>query len=466
MQDFLNLIKDLIRNISLTLQSILLYGESHTRSVKSLEFLYRNFEDFFLKEAELNLGIVGEEIFSGKEIFFELSGQVKDFIRILRDKNIDFLRFKRGLNLEELKGFLKSLGDKEIREDIFKISWPHIELGRFGEEKILKETTLHKVNIEKIISLQKLLCENVKDSLLQTIEGNSLDFSFLIRIVNQLFALLTFRKEFLFLLLNLGREQDYTFIHSLNVTLLSMFQAKILGLPPKDISRIALAGLFHDIGKIAIKRKVLEKKGKITEGEIKELQSHTLWGSKIILSNPNFDRLAFIVSFEHHLGVDLRGYPKVRFLKRQNLASKIVAVSDIYDALRSRRAYKDVMPLERVYTIMNKEKARLLDSYLVDLFFRNIGVWPPGTLVRLDTQEVALVREINPQDLFRPQVEVFYDSKGKRLEKTFIVDLTEKDKNGNFLRRILREMSPWGEGQRFISELLGEKFWQRLINRV
>jgi len=90
MQDFLNLIKDLIRNISLTLQSILLYGESHTRSVKSLESLYRNFEDFFLKEAELNLGIVGEEIFSGKEIFFELSGQVKDFIRILRDKNIDF----------------------------------------------------------------------------------------------------------------------------------------------------------------------------------------------------------------------------------------------------------------------------------------------------------------------------------------------------------------------------------------
>jgi len=168
--------------------------------------------------------------------------------------------------------------------------------------------------------------------------------------------------------------------------------------------------------------------------------------------------LAFIVSFEHHLGVDLRGYPKVRFLKRQNLASKIVAVSDIYDALRSRRVYKDVMPLERVYTIMNKEKARLLDPYLVDLFFRNLGVWPPGTLVRLDTQEVALVREVNLQDLFRPKVEVFYDSKGKRLEKSFIVDLTEKDEKGDFFRRILREMNPWGEGERFVSELLGEAF--------
>ncbi|MCD6539705.1 MAG: HD domain-containing protein [Candidatus Omnitrophica bacterium] len=458
MQDFLNLIKNLIRNVSLTLQSILLYGESHPKSVKSLEFLYRNFEDFFLKEAELNLGIVGEEIFSGKEIFFELSGQVKDFIGILKDKNIDFLRFKRGLNLEELKGFLKSLADKETRGDIFKISWPHIELGRFGEERVLKGGALRRANIVKIISLQKLLYENVKESLVGAMEERGLDFSSLIGTVNQLFALLTFRKESLFLLLNLRREQDYTFIHSLNVAILSMFQAKILGLSPKDISRIALAGLFHDIGKIAIKRKILEKKGGITEGEIKELQSHPLWGSKIILSNPNFDRLAFIVSFEHHLGVDLRGYPKVRFLKRQNLASKIVAVSDIYDALRSRRVYKDVMPLERVYTIMNKEKARLLDSYLVDLFFRNLGVWPPGTLVRLDTQEVALVREVNPQDLFRPKVEVFYDSKGERLEKTFIVDLTEKDKKGNFLRRILREMNPRGEGERFISELLGEAF--------
>ncbi|MFC1599353.1 HD-GYP domain-containing protein, partial [Candidatus Omnitrophota bacterium] len=249
---------------------------------------------------------------------------------------------------------------------------------------------------------------------------------------------------------------DYTFVHCINTAILSMFQARILGLVDKEIVKIGAAAFLHDIGKIAIKRTLLDKKGALDSKEFLQIKNHVLHGAKILLKSPAIDKLSFIVNFQHHVGFNLKGYPKVKLLKKQNLASRIVSISDVYDALRSRRSYRESMSLERVYEIMKKEENRLFDSYLLELFFRNLGIWPAGTLVRLDTQEVGLVTKNNPQDIFRPQVEVYFDGQDNKLDESFEVDLTERQDNKEFKRRILRHLYPTGEGKKFITELFGE----------
>ncbi len=450
-------VKNLIKELSFTFQSFSLYEERHPKVKKAIEELFHKFEEIFKAREEISFGIVGEELFSGKEIFFDLTLQVKDFIKVLKERKIDYVRFKKGLAQDELKTFLRLLKEKE-REVSADNNLAHIRVGRFGEEKEIleKEAVSFEEKIASLNFLYESILRNITTTLTQSLRRVDIDTSLLGGAANKLFTLLVHHKYLLFTLLSLKRRQDYTFIHSLNVATLSMFQARILGLSQDKVVKIGVAGLLHDIGKIAIRKKLIEKSEEISMEEFEKIKSHTILGSKIILSSPHFDELSFIVSFQHHLRFDLKGYPKVRFLKKQNLASKIVCISDVYDALRSRRAYREPMPLERVYEIMQKEKARLFDPYLLELFYKNLGVWPVGTLVRLDTQEVGLVRESNPQDIFRPKVEIFYSPEGEKLKESIIVDLLQRDGEGNFKRRILRELNPLGEGQRFISELFGK----------
>jgi HD-GYP domain-containing protein (c-di-GMP phosphodiesterase class II) len=462
-------IEKIIRDISSTIQSVRIYTVQHPRARKAIDELFNAVQSLLSSAGEVSFGLAGDELFSGKDIFFHLTGQLSDFIKTLRDVEIERVRMRAPLMQQELSDFLEVLAAAREGDTFDELSRRHnkrfasIEVGKMGGA--VSGADENDKNGRKSKQLDSLLhcyqvyghmMETGSDAISRIAGGEQVDYEALYNFSCDVFNLIVHNQKSLFALMGLKRHDDYTFIHCLNVGVLSMYQARYLGFPQDQAIRLGMAGLFHDVGKIAIKNALLNKGGKLSDAEFENIKSHPVIGAELLLRNQSIDKLFFIACMQHHMGVDLSRYPRTKYLKRQSLAARIVAVSDVYDALRSRRSYKAGMSLERVHDIMRKESGTLLDAELVNLFFKYVGIWPVGTLVMLESGEVGQVSESHPDDNLSPSVELLFDREGNRLETPVTVDVREKDAFGNKKHRISRHLTSEGEGARYVKELFGE----------
>jgi putative nucleotidyltransferase with HDIG domain len=155
-------------------------------------------------------------------------------------------------------------------------------------------------------------------------------------------------------LVQLKEFDQYTTTHSLNVSVLTMALSEWMGMGPNDVRAFGVAGLLHDLGKVRIPKEVLTKPGKLTDDEWTIMRRHPIDGAKIIYESDRDLDLAAAVAYEHHIMINGQGYPKRHFDRGVHAASKLVHVCDVYDALRTRRPYRDAWESERVLEHIEK----------------------------------------------------------------------------------------------------------------
>jgi HD-GYP domain-containing protein (c-di-GMP phosphodiesterase class II) len=241
---------------------------------------------------------------------------------------------------------------------------------------------------------------------------------------------------------------EYTFTHSVNVCIFSVALGRRLGLSKLRLYDLGLAALFHDIGKSRVPLTVLNKSEGLTDEDWRWLAAHPWLGVLALFhmrAQQDLPYRAMIVAYEHHMKNDLSGYPKSLRARVQNVFSKIVAVADGFDAATSRRAYQ-TMPLSPAAVLagMRDNPRRGFDPVIVKGFINLLGVYPVGTLVVLDTFELAIVHSVNPnpQAISRPVVRVVSDDRGNVLYPGELVDLTEQTTQGTFRRTIIKTENP------------------------
>lgn len=162
---------------------------------------------------------------------------------------------------------------------------------------------------------------------------------------------LQFNAEPLLALAPLREMDDYTFVHSTNVCLLNIAQARSLGIEGAQLHDIGMAALLHDVGKQFIPNDILNKPGKLDDNEWQLMQEHPQRGAIYLLENPGVPRLAVVTAFEHHMRFDQRGYPATPMSWTQNLTSQMTAISDVFDALRTSRSYRKALEPESIKQI-------------------------------------------------------------------------------------------------------------------
>jgi HD-GYP domain-containing protein (c-di-GMP phosphodiesterase class II) len=209
---------------------------------------------------------------------------------------------------------------------------------------------------------------------------------------------------------------------------------------------LGLSALFHDLGKVDIPIELIRKTSKFTDEEYEVVKNHPLHSVLRILrvnAEHTLKSKLLISPYEHHLGVDLTGYPRSNRATPLTLFGRIVAISDHYDALTSSRSYRPVpISPEQALDIMLQVAGSQLDQILLKVFINMIGIYPVGTLLLLDSREVGMVSQtVAGSDQGRPLCYLldFYDN---NLHRGDLVDLTLKDENGFFSRNILRCFHP------------------------
>jgi HD-GYP domain-containing protein (c-di-GMP phosphodiesterase class II) len=241
---------------------------------------------------------------------------------------------------------------------------------------------------------------------------------------------------------------EYTFTHSVNVCIFSVALGRRLGLGKLQLYDLGLAALFHDIGKSRVPLTVLNKKDGLDDDDWRWLAAHPWLGILALFHMRGQQELpyrAMVVAYEHHMKVDLTGYPKSVRPRAQSIFSRIVAVADGFDAATSRRAYQtEPMSPAAVLAGMRDNPRRGFDPVVVKGFINLLGIFPVGTLVVLDTFELALVHASNPRPeaMSRPIVRVVSDDRGNVLYPGFLADLNERGANGAFLRTIIKTDDP------------------------
>jgi HD-GYP domain-containing protein (c-di-GMP phosphodiesterase class II) len=246
---------------------------------------------------------------------------------------------------------------------------------------------------------------------------------------------------------------EYTFTHSVNVCIISVIIGQKLGLAKAQLYELGLGALFHDIGKQRIDPDVLNKPGKLNADEWAQMQRHPTEGLLALFGMRGLSEVpyrAMLVAYEHHMKVDLTGYPPNIRRREPTLFSRIVAVADGFDAATSSRSYqKQPWPADEVLREMRENPDRGYDQLLVKALINVTGVFPVGTVAILDSFELVVVTERNPvpSRVHQPIVKIISDANGVMLSKPVDYDLSQADpETGRPKRTIVKTIDPEEHG--------------------
>jgi HD-GYP domain-containing protein (c-di-GMP phosphodiesterase class II) len=242
---------------------------------------------------------------------------------------------------------------------------------------------------------------------------------------------------------------EYTFTHSVNVCIFSVVLGQKLGFSKAQLYELGLGALFHDIGKMRVNPELTSKTEELTPAELEQMRQHPIEGLISLFSMHGFGEVpyrAMLIAYEHHMKVDLTGYPPNERPRNPTMFPRIVAIADGFDAATSKRSYQSLpWRPEDVLHEMRDNPARGYDPLLVKAFINVTGIFPVGTLVILDTYELAVVISANPQRelIHQPIVRVIADSLGLPLAEPLVADLAEIDPaTGSPRRTIIKTTDP------------------------
>jgi HD-GYP domain-containing protein (c-di-GMP phosphodiesterase class II) len=241
---------------------------------------------------------------------------------------------------------------------------------------------------------------------------------------------------------------DYTYTHSVNVSLLATCLGRHIGMSDVMLEYLSVCGLFHDLGKVGVSKEVLLKQGELSDEEWKNMKRHPLLGVRKILrlnADKNLRSKIILGPFEHHLNPDMTGYPKTHFMKRLSLMGKILRIADVYEALTAERAYRPrSFTPEEALRKMWSEGSRSFDMILLKRFIHMLGVYPIGSLVELNNGKIALVMDY-PEESSRdmPHIMLLADDGNGSFARGDTLTLSRQSmKDGGPGLQIVRSLHP------------------------
>ncbi|MCP2520906.1 HD domain-containing protein [Candidatus Aminicenantes bacterium AC-335-A11] len=377
---FLENIEDFLGIFSGALTNCLLYSPNHPQTANLMKRAFQILRFILDDKLKINIVVVENKLIVEDIVIPSQKVFVSNLIKKLRRNGIESLTFVRGLEFNEFENLIKDLATRIEKEEIKKmVSTAHIKLGiidisfqsSYEGKGEVKSEEYGKIpdfplNMGNYLGLIKEIFDEVK-------KKRKIEISGLTKIIVNF--LLAIKKELkpLLILAPMKRYDQYVYTHAINVGLLTCYQASNLGFSPEDIKEIGLAAMLHDVGKLFVPLKILNKNGPLTEKEWNIVQNHPIEGAKFLLEAEGITPLAVQVAYEHHMKYDLSGYPKPKYKKQINIITQMTSISDFYDALVSKRPYRKPLSHEEAIQLIYWKSGTDFNPKLVSNFLNIIS---------------------------------------------------------------------------------------------
>jgi len=399
-------------------RAAMFYPMHHPAVQEAVIRLYDIISAYHAEGVDVELGFFEGELLMGEQLLAEESVLFDQLIRDMIALGVGSLLIRRGTTIRELGRALQlvSTDPAEMAE-------------RGGIEEAAKHADLGNVLIGSLQSLERVestdgVAEDARESygsavsLLREVSrtiGSRRGMSKLpVRgAVRSLVDNVIANRRAMLQLTGLKNYDEYTYFHSANVAVLAICLGSAITNDYRFLSSLGTGALLHDIGKLSLDQRILNKEGSLTPDEWEHVRRHPVDGAQMVALMPGVDRSAIVTVLEHHMRFDGTGYPEVRLPRPQRLASRIVAVADSYDAMTSRRSYSAARVQDEAVSLLAQGAGTSLDPVLVKLFVQIVGVYPPRSVVRLSSGDIALVVQPGELDPFRPVVRIVARADGE-----------------------------------------------------
>lgn len=440
------------------LRSLKMYPVENATVQKALDDLDAFARALLQAEIELEIRVAGDFIFvNATRLRVELDNYASfsHILAMLRAFEIGVLHIRSGMERREWQVFLSLLLSisqqpetderlEVLQERLDGAKVVHLELERAQPEGGSSEESRHQA--------KRVYAESVAVSR-DVISGVRLGRGTRLKRVKRAVQLVVdqvLNNETSMVGMTTVRDYDeYTFTHSVNVCIFSVALGKKLGFSKVQLYDLGMTALLHDVGKARVPAEILNKTGGLEDREWKFIQQHPWLGALTLFGMRAYEEIPYrsiLVAHEHHMKMDLTGYPKTIRPRTLGMFSRIVSVADGFDAATTRRVYNTTaIEPDQVLKEMWENPKRGYDQVVVKALINLIGIYPVGTCVILDTLEVGIVAAPNPdgQQLSRPLVRIAVDVDGSTVPLPGLqVSLTEKDESGAFKRSIVKVTNP------------------------
>lgn len=303
----------------------------------------------FKNHSEVTLKIIDKQlVFDNRPVMHNLA--VQRLIVALEKQDISHLRIEPGIYTEELLGLINTLSKRPER---------HININESEHIHFSRIEVRYRSQINSRRTMELLLTDVANKeadrqmSLYQAAQRHQqIDLPSISELVGGFVSAFTQQSDAFLAIAPLRSMDEYTYTHSTNICLLNLAQARQLGISGQQLNEIGIAAMLHDVGKMFISPGILSKATELDEQEWQTMQQHPRLGAEYLLGTPGIPKLAVITAYEHHMRFDGKGYPKPNRPWQINLCSHMTAISDTYDAMRTRRSYDEPMELHQIISTM------------------------------------------------------------------------------------------------------------------
>lgn len=349
-----------------------LYPEDHPRIRNGERQASAMLNEILSRREEITVFVVDDRVILEDQLLPSGANLATGLFRRLRDGGVDRITLRRGLDEGEIRGLLDSLTPHGERDgQPAPRTGPHVTFGYIDQAEARSERPARAPEPGSVplpgqlASVLQHVWQEIEDA--ETLKRGEVG-----DILSCISRALSDSAGALLPLAPLKRHDEYTFVHTINVAILSTALSESLGFTSRDVYELSLAALLHDVGKRIIPLELLNKAGRFTDEEFRIVQLHPVEGARMLLSIPGMPGLAPIVAYEHHVRADGNGYPKLPRRWRLSLASRIVQVADVFDALRTHRPYRPALPVSEIVSMMRKDAGLFFDADMLEVFFEHV----------------------------------------------------------------------------------------------
>jgi putative nucleotidyltransferase with HDIG domain len=424
--------REILKRLIATENNVGIYPPKHPAVVEPAVEMCEMLKDLFHDRDRVSFAIVNSEIYFERQLLSEESIRYADFIRLLMQRGVNSLSFDPNVTPESITVFFSFINIKG--ED--KVSGKSLK-------RLLKGADVKGVDFEELVAfdvtdevyevksgpqvVETVANTSYEDALEQMEEvgedvltGKGIDVGSLHVVVSSLMGDFLTDREAIIGLLSIKSYNKHLFHHSINVAVTSLLIGSKLKLSEEMLQIVGISGLLHDIGKLKIPSEIIDKPEKLTDSEWEIMKTHPIEGAQILLQYGNIGEFPLLAAMEHHVHYDLNGYPTLNGKMAPHAIARIVAIADVYEAMTANRSYRPACSVHQAMGMLMSGAGTQFDSMLLKLLLNTIGVFPPGSLVRLRTGQTAIVVEANEGEPFSPKVSPVNPDTGVRSDKMVI----------------------------------------------
>jgi putative nucleotidyltransferase with HDIG domain len=429
--------RQMVQVLAGAIKGLRLYSLEHPATTKQIQLLQNGLFGLLQQRKTIRMGLLEGTLFVEDTLFIQEFPAAEEMARLLENLELAGVEFHAGLSAEDIQVLLGLLHAEKCKGQEF------VEALR--QQKVDKIRAVPVEEDEDTAGEPRKVYKKalkVVDQIFRDVRMGEIPSSEeAMRVVKEMVQLTITEPHALFALSMLKDYDNYTFTHSVNVSVISLAVGRACGLSEEQLRTLGLGGLLHDLGKLRVDVGIITKPGRLTDAEFNEIRKHPEFGADIIRQMEGVTDEVMAIVIGHHLRYDRSGYPADAFGGTISPLVDMTAIADSYDAMTTLRSYQRPLTPRKAIIRMREVAGSSLHPGMVDKFAIALGPYPVGSLVRLDNNEIGLVVKVDTNNPALAEIKVIFAADGQSYGQPFRINLGPDQP-----RKIVAEVDPQSKG--------------------